>query len=611
MKTFRTYIETILLPVVALAAFALGFHGYTIYRPELAHTDHFISTIRLFLASFDYRWTPATAPDIPATLIAARWLALFAMLIALVKTWSVVAANHARALKLACTRRHAVVCGLGERGAYITKHLLGKNREVVVIESDAKNPNIATARADGAIVIEGDATSETLLRMAHIHTASEAHITLGDDNKVMAAAIECQRLCGGKDRKTKYGPLECNAHMQRPHDKELFKAHSLFSERTAAFHPNIIDDNLAAVRQLLVDYAGAMIAPARAPGQTPHIVIIGAGHVGQNLLLQMAHILHPTTGKPLDITLVDIHAADREKEFNSRYPFISAPPDDRAFITPAFITGNIKHCDKTLIEKILNHGNSAAAPAPNPITGVFLCISNETDSLAAATLLRQHHLDRDIPIVVCTDASEGLSDLFNEKDAAARNYRAQNIHIHNLTRSACTQHGPTGEAIDAMAKALHDDYNQRVQATAAPFPPKEEIIGWNDLPDHFKDSNRNQAANLFLNLACAGYAFGPRDPARKTAEAADPLYTRDQLQTLGRMEHRRWMIEKYLDGWRRGIRNTAYKLRPDLKPWEELDEPTKAKDIEPIASTLRHLQAAGYAVWRKSSVPSEATFRQT
>jgi len=140
--------------------------------------------------------------------------------------------------------------------------------------------------------------------------------------------------------------------------------------------------------------------------------------------------------------------------------------------------------------------------------------------------------------------------------------------------------------------------DSRAKETAAPFAPPEEIIDWNDLPDHFKESNRNQAANLFLSLVCAGYTFGPAATPAHPPEATEPLYTPSQLQLFGHMEHRRWMIEKYLDGWTRGERDTKNKRRPDLKPWSELDAPTQAKDTAPLASTLRLLKTVSYSIWK-------------
>jgi len=637
MKTTQTLRETIAFLSLALVAFILGICGYAHYRPELGCTDHIIDSVKLFF-SFSFNYAKDLTTPIPLVLNTARWLALIATFIAILKTYTLIAQAHKDRLwlMLPWVKNHLVVCGLGEHGYCMTMVLLNqaktrprgwaaralhylpaflrpKGKTIVVIEADPNNPHLATVRAAGARVIIGDATSNIMLRTAQIQKAAKTHIMLGNDNKVIAAAITCRNIVA-KSRKKQRPPLECYAHMQRPHGKKFFKVHDLFSssKKSETFDPKIIDDNLLSAQQLLLAYAGKMLAPARTSPTPPRIVVAGAGCIGQNLLLQMAHILHPGSKKLLDVTLVDIQAAKREKEFYTRYPFMLPPsknktpatdaatddaaatdanadadaapapgskPGEPLFVTPRFVHGDITLCDDALMNEI--RGDAA-----NPIHGVFLCIGNETDELAAALLLRRHLNDDQIPIVVCADSASGLSDLL--KVEAVKDPDWKNISIHNLTKLACEQFGPNGEAIETMAKALHEEWRELDLKQNRPALP------WDDLPDHEKESSRNQAYNLLLNLKNYGYEYrlAPNPPL-----LAGQFYAPEDLPLLGDMEHRRWMIEKFLNGWKYGeTKDPDKKLNPYLQPSENLDSDTRKKDTKPIESTLRLLQASGYAV---------------
>jgi len=56
------------------------------------------------------------------------------------------------------------------------------------------------------------------------------------------------------------------------------------------------------------------------------------------------------------------------------------------------------------------------------------------------------------------------------------------------------------------------------------------------------------------------------------------------------MEHRRWEVEKYADGWKYGAkRNNDFKIHTDLQKWENLSEETKNKDFNAISLMLKKI----------------------
>jgi Trk K+ transport system NAD-binding subunit len=68
-------------------------------------------------------------------------------------------------------RGHIVVCGLGNVGFRVVEELMRLGEPVVVIEANAANSFISTARRLGAAVIVGSATVAQVLRQAHADSA--------------------------------------------------------------------------------------------------------------------------------------------------------------------------------------------------------------------------------------------------------------------------------------------------------------------------------------------------------------------------------------------------------------------------------------------------------
>jgi hypothetical protein len=51
------------------------------------------------------------------------------------------------------------------------------------------------------------------------------------------------------------------------------------------------------------------------------------------------------------------------------------------------------------------------------------------------------------------------------------------------------------------------------------------------------------------------------------------------IEALAIAEHRRWMAEKIVAGWRHAaIRDDARQLHPSIRPYDELSEDEKQKD---------------------------------
>lgn len=133
---------------------------------------------------------------------------------------------------------------------------------------------------------------------------------------------------------------------------------------------------------------------------------------------------------------------------------------------------------------------------------------------------------------------------------------------------------------DALARMFHEAYRRTARSDAPANRP------WTDLPEEFRESNRRLLVHLPAKLLTAGVDLSAwlRTPLPQPSDRGgiplpaledDP----DLMERLAELEHRRWMVDRRLSGWRYGpVRNNEAKFHPDLIPFEELDEYTKELD---------------------------------
>ena len=62
------------------------------------------------------------------------------------------------------------------------------------------------------------------------------------------------------------------------------------------------------------------------------------------------------------------------------------------------------------------------------------------------------------------------------------------------------------------------------------------------------------------------------------------------VEALAEAEHRRWMGDKILAGWRYGAeRDDTRRLHPSMRPYEDLSDAEKQKDRATVANALATL----------------------
>jgi len=97
--------------------------------------------------------------------------------------------------------------------------------------------------------------------------------------------------------------------------------------------------------------------------------------------------------------------------------------------------------------------------------------------------------------------------------------------------------------IEKLAIAIHEDFvKERIAEGNANHP---NAVPWEDLPEEFKESNRNVARKTGEKLNTVGYDYDSGDTPFPSVRQFDDKTS----LLLAQIEHINWMNEKILNGW--------------------------------------------------------------
>jgi hypothetical protein len=261
-------------------------------------------------------------------------------------------------------------------------------------------------------------------------------------------------------------------------------------------------------------------------------------------------------GRPV-LTFACPHAADFRARLHARYPELDAEAELR-FVTlsgdrPAELGGL--------------HLGDVATP---PLTAVYGLFPDRAGGIVSYLGLCQQARAIEgfaAPIFMLADTSD-----FDMPDPGARLRPLQPVPFgaHRQIVAAC---GLLSGSRTLVEQRYHEAY------LAFSAPTGAAGTAWARLGEEYRLSNRRAVAHIPAKLFEAGFDLrgwmAGHDVWSMMPTLADgePLCRdageRDRLATL---EHRRWLADRRLSGWRHGpTRDDLRKLHPDMKPFDQLD----------------------------------------
>jgi len=151
---------------------------------------------------------------------------------------------------------------------------------------------------------------------------------------------------------------------------------------------------------------------------------------------------------------------------------------------------------------------------------------------------------------------------------------------------------------EIIGQAVHENY--RAAKTKGSRIDDPAMASWEKLPDVFKESNLQQADDIFNKLGRIGCTV-VKTEGRKVAKMT---LTGDEIEVMAEMEHARWNVERLLDGWKWSMnRNVVKKISPYLVGWADLPEDVKEWDRETVRKIPEFLAKVGLEIQREYGPP--------
>jgi hypothetical protein len=555
-------------------ALVLGYLGFARHFAALGERRPPATLLYLTLQLFTMD-SGAVSEPVAWPLEVARWLAPAATAYTALQTLALIFRKQVQLARLRFFRGHTVICGLGRKGFRLAKGFRQRGGQVVVIERDEENDLIQAARAEGVVVLTGNATRPELLRRAKVHTARRLISVCGDGGANAEVSIRAGRLTADRRRI----PLACILHVTNPHICALLREREIESGWTDGFRLEFFNVFDTGARALLNQHP-----PFGKPtSRPPHVLVVGLGRMGENVLVQSAKrwaTRRPSADQRLRVTIVDREADQRLESLCLRYPRLSEScqlaPHSIDVRGPAFQRADFL---------VYPDGQCN-------ITMMFVCLDDDSLGLSAALTLRQHVLGQGIPIVVRMEQDAGLARLVEGTQPGEHTF--ENLHAFALLDRTCTPDQLLAGTHEIIARAIHEGYLCFQAEAGQPSEAGPAAVPWNELSREYRESCRRHADRVGEKLRVAGCAL-----AALTDWSAEPLEFRpDEVEIMARMEHERWMELRHRDGWTGGPRNDARRTNPNLVPWDELPKDVKELNREMVRALPASLAQVGLQVYR-------------
>jgi len=541
-----------LVVLLGLVSILLGYIGFTKWAAESGDKstrwDLFYLSLQLFVLQ-----SGSVAGAKCWELEVSRFLAPALTIYTAAAAVAAIFYEELHAIRLRRAEDHTVICGLGYKGMLLARELLSCGETVVIVDRAQDNPFVEQARGEGALVLIADATDRKALRAAGVDKAKCLVAACSDDGVNAEIAARARELARGDST----GTLTCFVHIVEPELCNLLGEQEVGREKGGAFRLEFFNIYDTGARALLKEYP---VVPARGDGGgPPHIVVVGAGRMGQNVILHAAwqwRLSRGAAGGHFRATIVDRDANRKAEGLYMRHPqlrkvaqLIPAQMDLEwpDFQQAKFLFDSSGRCDATII---------------------YVCLDNNSVGLTAALTLLQHTRKYAVPIIVRMTDDAGLAALLQHGDAGASAY--ETLRPFCFLKRACRADMLLSGTNETLARAIHEDYVLNQTKAGETSETNQSIAPWEELPEYLRESNRRQADHIGAKLRAVNCAIS----RLREWDAENVVFTPEEVELMARMEHKRWMDDYLLRKWTYapGPKDSVRKTHPRLLPWDRLSE---------------------------------------
>jgi hypothetical protein len=461
------------------------------------------------------------------------------------------AGNELRRIRAALRRGHTVVCGRGAATQHLAREFRKAGQNVVVIDPVQHDAVSASVRRHGVALLRGSATDPRLLGRAHIRTADYLFAASDDDGTNIGIALRVMDALRKKPRR-RASHLNVFVHIADPQLRACLRRQNAFQTAGDKLRIRVFTLYDTMARILLSKHPLDFVPIPPNDDRTVQIVIVGFGLMGEAILTRSAMMGHYANLGRLRAVVIDHHANRKKAMFQVRYPQFDRVADVE------FLEADVE--EPQTLEKI-----AAVCADPKTISTVVIAFDHATRGLSVAASLAQK-VKEGVQIRLRVTDQSGLATLAGTEAAAA--ILPRNATVFGSLDEASTKENFNGGNLDKIARAMHKDFVGRQLKLNPDKSRLPSLSPWDQLADDLIDSNRQQADHIPVKLRAVGCheaKMGDGDPG-PVVTAFEPY----EVELLARMEHRRWMAERFLAGWVPGPKDTANRVNPYLVEWDQL-----------------------------------------
>ena len=504
----------------------------------------------------------------------APWVVPFVALFATIKATLANFRRDLRGLRASHQADHVIVCGIGEIGLQIVENLRDAGENVVAIDLADDSASALTAERLGATVLKGNATHLSVLQSGGLSGAKIVVICTGQDADNVDIALRVKgTITGGAGLREK--PLLVLVELR---DEWLFGRlidHDQEALGSTACEIRLFNTYQNTARLLLQ----TIPPPLATADKVGTFVIVGFGSMGR----EVAHQILAAGLTPLDQTarvlIVDRKAEAMEKQFLANVAPIAK------YATVKFLAADLDDdaADNwDVIEQTLREDAPFA---------VAICLPEDRASLHVGVTMRAL-LDglgeTEVPVYMRLGRHLRLGQFAGNMERREDN--PDRLRPFGSMQEILAVDIVVGARLDALARAYHE-HRRSEQPPARKREPSWRP--WPELAEQFKMSSRRETDHMTIKLAQAGFTIA------ETASPAIFKFSANDLRLLAELEHRRWTIERLLQGWKYGqTRDNARRLNPLLVDWGDLPPKERKSNMAAIAAMAEILALGNREVRR-------------
>lgn len=554
------------------AAFLLGFTGFGGWViPDSLHAiqkiaDAFYASLGLLTLRLPRDFEK---PELTWSIQVARFL-LPAMAIWLsVEAYLRIARQRLRFVSLFRLSGHVIVVGPGARAHKIAQHCRAHEPDgrLVYVTHDEDSATLADLHSLGIVIIQGNVTAAEIYVRAALGRA-RAIIIAGDRPMENVRACATVRKVALEQRTAALPALSVVVAIDSPEMASVLDA-SFHSIRDGRIDYRLLDpmDNIA--DRLLTRLTRVL----GSPHQTATILMLGWAGPAAAIFRRILRNAPPTT----KIAVIDENAEAIRASLLASAPSLAALPEVQFIAVPP-------------------GGSPIALPALTDLlhamTSGAIIINGEKDEQNFRTALQLRRYARThrlwtVPVYIREQEHDVALDALKSL-VQAENTDVSRLFVFGSADDQYAAESVLIEKDEKLARAIHETY--RAQKTTA----GRNTERWEDLMETFRAASRAQAQHIdvkLTNVQCRQIG---------TNLITNVVFTLPQIEHLAALEHWRWCVDRWLDGWTYAPeRNDARLEHTALVPYDELPEEMKELDRQTVRDLVRLVELSGGSIQRE------------